>query len=242
MFEKVKEGKDVHKRLLLIVPTYGPVDPILQKNLRVAMMVASKHGVEWAGDASPDRMGFSSARNAAAQAILDNPCDGALWVDSDISMEPQHIWKLLIDAEAFNAEFICGIYHQRKKPHHPTIYQFNPENKMFSPYFDWADNIVAPIDACGFGFVYTSRKLIQDIAKLPTFNERAGWFPDTRDLSGGYGEDMNFALQAKEAGVQAYADSGIMLGHQGDARIVVHEDFLLHMKEDDEKKKKESAA
>jgi hypothetical protein len=216
----------VDKRLILAIPSYGPVDPGLQKNVRVAMMIAAKYGVQWVGDASPDRMGFSAARGAVAQACLDCPdADGVMWIDSDMDIPALGIWKLMLDVEAHNAEFATGIYHQREKPHFPLVAWYNPAIHKFSWYTKFPDNVMAPVDGCGFGFVYTSKLLLRKIANLPDFDHKVGFFPDTRDVEGGMGEDFAFCLFAKKAGVQLYADTSVQLGHAGRARIVTAEDF-----------------
>jgi hypothetical protein len=217
----------VDKRLLLAVPSYGHLEPSIEKDLRVALMVAARHGITWLGDASPDRMSYSAGRNAVAQVCLDLPeCDGVLWVDSDVKVPPNAILKLLMDAEAFGAEFITGIYHQRAGNHCPLIACYNPDTNKFAYYTEWQDNVIAPVDGCGFGFCYTARSVIQRIAEQPDFNEREKWFPDTRDVEGGLSEDFNFCLKAKRAGIQLWVTTAVQLGHAGEPEIVTREHFL----------------
>jgi hypothetical protein len=214
--------------LILATPSYGPVDPACQKDLRVAMMVCSKYGVRWIGDASTDRMGFAGARNTSAQTILEpgmEDATGIMWVDSDIRQGPRDMASLLLSAKEYKAEFVTGVYHQRAPTHNPVFYHFNPSKKLFQPFEDYPENVFAPIEGCGFGFVYTSRSLIESIAKHKDFNSKKGWFPDERD-SGGFGEDMSFCKQAMQCGIQLYVNTAIQLGHTGDPRVVYREDYL----------------
>lgn len=215
-------------KILLAVPTYGPVDPICQKDVRVGMMVASKHGVEWAGDASPDRVGFAMARNVVAQSLLLMPEDeanGIMWIDSDIRHQPSDISRLLASARHFNAEFVSGVYHQRAMPYDACFYEWRPKKKKFAAVSDYPLDVFAPFSGCGFGFVYTSRKVIEGIAKSKEFSPEKGWFPDERD-SLGYGEDLSFCYQAMNAGFQLYVDTGIRLGHGGEQNVIYRDDAL----------------
>ena len=212
---------EVSKRLLLACPTYGYVDPTLTRGVRIAMMVAAKHGVKWVGDMSPDRLGYSAARNSVAQAALEcDDADGIMWIDSDMDVPPGAIWKLILDAEKYEAEFMTGVYYQRLDPHDALMYKFNEQTKKYASVIDYPENMIVEIDGSGFGFCYTSRKLIAAIAALPDFNARAGWFPDTRDMDGGFGEDFNFAGQARKTGIKLYATTGVQLGHAGGPQIV----------------------
>ncbi len=227
-------------RALLAVPTYGPVDPACAKDLRLAVMTAANHGLTWAGDASPDRMGFSAGRNRSAQALLNGGkelADGIMWVDSDIRMKPSDITALIASAKQYQADFVSGVYHQRSGDHDPVFYEYNPKKKTFKNVVEYPENAFAPIGGCGFGFVWTSYELIDAIAKHKSFEEKWGWFPDRRD-SGGFGEDLSFCYLANLAGYQLYINTSIQLGHTGEPEVVYREQYLESRK----KKKIEAAA
>jgi hypothetical protein len=224
-FDKSLDGM----KIVLASPTYGPADPACQKDLRVAMMVASRYGLTWVGDASPDRMGWASARNTVAQLLLETEeATGIMWVDSDIRQKPRDMTMLLASAKDFSAEFVSGVYHQRMPLHNPVFYNYNKKIEKFQPCDEYPDNVFAPSEGCGFGFVYTSRKLIEAIAKLPTFDPEKGWFPDERD-SGGFGEDLSFCWQAMQAKVQLYVNTGVQVGHSGDPYVVYKEDHVREL-------------
>lgn len=216
---------------ILAIPTYGPVDPSCQKGIRVAMMTASKYGLTWEADASPDKCGWGHGRNMVAQSILSFPeCTGIMWIDSDMVIESNSITKLLATARRNNTEFMTGVYHQRGGYFTPVFYHWSKEKKAYQPYKDYPPDSVYPIEGCGFGFVWTGRKLIHDIAVHPDFDEKRGWFPDDRD-AGGFGEDMSFCFQASKTDHQLYVDTGIQLGHMGDPRIIRQEDYREKRKE-----------
>lgn len=206
-------------KLLLASPTYGPADPECQKQLRVAMMYAARVGVEWSGDASADRLTFGLARNAAAQALLDTDANGIMWVDSDMRQEPHQMSQLLLTAVEGGLDFVSGVYHLRKPPYHATIYHWVEKIKRFRTAEVYPPNVLAPMEACGFGFVYTSRKAIETVARSKEFDRTKGWFPDERD-SKGFGEDLSFGYLAMRAGIQLWVHTGIILGHVGDSEVI----------------------
>jgi hypothetical protein len=224
-------------RVALASPTYGPVDPDCAKSLRISMMVAGNHGVVWSGDASPDRMGYSAARNRAANEVFltQQDYDGIMWVDSDMIVGPQDITNLLFTVADQGKTFLTGLYHQRLPPFKPVIYEYDEKVEKFRSCDGYPDNMVAPTGGCGFGFVYTGIDVINAIEKLPDFDPFSGWFPDKRD-SGGCGEDLSFCKMANLAKKQLYVHTGIQLGHAGDKKIITKEDYLREKKRLEEEK------
>lgn len=223
---------------MLACPTYGPVDPFCQKMLRVAMMSAGNRGLRWAGDVSADKQDFSTARNMAAQTLFDFPdsADGIVWVDSDIVLEQDSIIKLVGTAKRNNIDFLCGVYYKKGEPYDPVVYWYDPELDVYLGIENFALDMVVPISACGFGFVWTSTKTIQAIADNKAyFDEHGKWFPDTRHLPKGsrtpdgrhpFGEDFNFCDKARMAGIQLHMDTGLQLGHKGDGTVFDRAKYL----------------
>lgn len=207
-------------------PTYGPVNSITAKYQRVAIMYASNRGVVWVGDGSPDRMGYGGARNTVVQYMLKTVpyADGVMWVDSDIRPEANQMARLLDTANHNKLDFVTGVYFQRGGVHNPVFYAWNKDKYCFQPAEDFPHNTLGRIDGCGFGFVYTSSRLLRDIAKSEEFDAKTGWFPDKRD-TGGFGEDLSFCYLAKQAGHQLWVDTGIIVAHEGDVQYVLEEDF-----------------
>jgi len=219
-------------RAAICVPTTGHIEPLCEKDLRVGMMVAANHGLSWTADCSPDRQGYGPGRNAAAQSIFEagsDLADGIMWVDSDIRQQPSDIFNLLLAARQFNAEFATGIYHQRQPPNRPVFYEWREKDKKFSTAYSYPKNTFAPVGGCGFGFVWTSLKCLQEIAKNGEFDPFSGWFADKRDF-GGFGEDLNFCYLALRSDIQLYAHTGVQVGHSGDP-LVITEDTYKSSKE-----------
>ena len=218
----------IGKKAVLACPSYGPIDPDCVKSVRIAIMHSVSRGLHWVGDASPDRMMFSTARNTVAQFLYENPgeADGVLWIDSDIIVPKEAISRLLTNTVYEpGIDFITGVYHQRLPVHNPVFYNFNHEKKTFQPAEEYPLDTIGAIDGCGFGFVWTSTRVFKAIRELKTFDPKGGWFADKRDV-GGFGEDLSFCYQAKLAGIQLWVDTGIIVGHSGEKKVVWREDFI----------------
>lgn len=222
-------------RVVLSSPTYGPVDPQCARMLRYATMVAGNRGIQWVGDASTDRQSYGSARNTAIEAIKERGepyPDGIMWADSDILCENDSIWRLLSTASHFSYDFLSGVYHHRRGGNGPVIYRYTPERETFRQLYMYEPDKIIEAEGCGFGFVYTSWKLIEAIEKLPSFQPDKGrWFPDYREGYGKFGEDLGFSYQAMKAGFQLYVDTGIQVGHVGEAQVITRETYIKTLAE-----------
>ena len=215
-------------RALLSSPTYGPIDPRCASSLRYAVMVAARNHTTWSADLSPDRMTYSSARNMVAKWVNEHPLeqDGIVWVDSDIVLSHDSLWKLLASAERTGADLYSGVYHARREPFEPVFYTFNITTMKFKQACIYEPDTVYEVDGCGFGIVYTSTRLIQAIAKSQLFSEDGKWFPDLREGNGPYGEDLGFCFQAMKLGFRCHVDTGIQVGHMGDFEPITRATYL----------------
>jgi glycosyltransferase involved in cell wall biosynthesis len=212
-------------KLLLAVPTYGHLDPACERSVRVACFSAVTAGVEWVGDCSPDRMGHSAARNFVAQAAFDHPvAEGVVWVDADVRLPPEAIGYLVDAARRESADFVSGVYYERGDNVRPVFFKLQPDGKVMN-YGRHPVGQLAPVDACGFGIVYTSKRMLKGMFEHPEFDPvRRRWFWNDQDR-GGYSEDINFCLLAKKAGFRLLVHTGIQCHHQGDPAFYGREQF-----------------
>ena len=207
--------------------TYEHVNPACRQKLHRAIMHAANHGLTWMGDVSEDRMGYGPARNSACeQALQDEDVQGIVWVDSDIHPEVSSITRLLFSVRRFGLNFITGVYHQRGGDYQPVLYEWRRADRKwgFQIVDGYPENEIAPKAGCGFGFCYTSTKMLRSIQSLREFTKEGKWFPDTRD-SGGFGEDLGFCYLARKAKYQLYVDTGVQVGHSGDGTIITQDTF-----------------
>jgi hypothetical protein len=224
--EAVQEYDIKGMKVVLSSQTYGPINPITNKHLRVAIMYAANRGVKWMGDASVDRMAYGAARNTATQFALSHTptADGIMWVDSDIKPDADRIARLLDTANHNKLDFVSGLYFQREGVHNPVFHAWNDNLNCFQPAETYPPDTLGIASGCGFGFVYTSLDMMRKVAALPDFDPNNGWFPDRRDV-GGHGEDLSFCWMAKEAGYKLWIDTGVIVEHEANAQYINEEDF-----------------
>lgn len=205
-------------KIALASPTYGAPDPLAQKHLRVAMMVASNNGVKWTGDVSSIRMGWADGRDRTAKSIIDEPdCDGIFWVDDDILLPSQAIIQLV----SYGKDFTSGVYFQKVPPHYPLIAAFNGDTfNWLVDYTQLGENVIAEVDGVGFGCAFTSMKLLRAIR-----DKHDKIFEWTR-----YSEDFTFSLRAGELGMKPWVDTGIKCRHGHEVQYIGEEEFLIHRK------------
>ena len=203
-------------KLLLAVPTYGPVETQATRALRAAMMHAANHAaVSWVGDVSPNRMQFAAARNAAVELALACPeanvqaADAMMWVDSDVVLPVDAVTRLVLAQK----DFVTGVYVQREPPHFPLIAQFRDGH--FQWIVDFPPNVVAPIDGCGFGCVLTSMRMLRALPRPPFAFET-------------FSEDFTFCRRTAAAGFQLYVDTGVLCGHLREPVAATYADFVAH--------------
>lgn len=227
-------------RCVLSSQTYGPVDPEPTKALRIATMHSANNSIQWVSDVSASRMSYGCARNNAVLTTLNavdagEEIDYLVWIDSDIICEPNSITALVKTASENGYDFVTGIYHTKNdKECLPVIYDFDkrwwPRSGIFNKCIFYPLNVIIPMGGCGFGMCVTSIKMLQGMRASRHWHERGKWFPDTRDVRGGFGEDLMFCKIAIQAGYKLYCNTGIQVGHQGAGRVFTIEDFNEHRK------------
>ena len=181
-----------------------------------SLFVASLMALKVVGDPCEKYFGMNSliydTRNKIAKHAIENDIERVLWLDSDMEFERDLMERLSAWID-YGLDFISGIYVTRKEPIRPTIFKGmeirdTPEGrKAIAPtYEDYPESEVFEIDACGFGVVMTTVKLLKDVTE-------AYGLPFTPVF--GYGEDLSFCMRARELGYKIWCDSSITAGHVG---------------------------
>lgn len=195
-------------KLLFACPTYGAMDPAAVTSQRVAIMKAANRGVQWVGQACPDRMAFAAARNAVVEAALHSEADAVFWCDSDMVLPPHACYELA----RHQLDFVTGLYFQRQPPHWPLVGKYNEAEGTFQWAAKWPSDL-AEIDGCGFGCCLTSVKLLRAVGPEPF-------------QYGKISEDLTFCLKVRECGFKLYLDPLVVCGHLSEAAVVTMATFL----------------
>ena len=150
------------------------------------------------------------ARNRLYERAMEDGCDYIMFLDSDMTFEPDILERLTADM-LLGYEFVTGIYFKRKNPITPTIYSrvdYVTKDGMIWPEADammeYPKDQVFEIAACGFGGCMMKTDLIHRV------RERFG--PPFSPMIG-FGEDLSFCKRATEIGAKLFCDSKIKLGH-----------------------------
>ena len=159
------------------------------------------------------------ARNILAVQAITGGFDRALWLDSDMTFEPDLMEKLSATMDE-GYDLVSALYFTRKPPHRPVIYDgcrtFEQDGVMRSAaiwYDNYPENAVFEIEACGFGGVMCSVELMKNIREK---------FGTPFSPIHGFGEDLSFCIRAMNLGAKMVCNSSIKMGHI--ASFIVNEE------------------
>jgi GT2 family glycosyltransferase len=159
------------------------------------------------------------ARNQLATYVTTTGgYDYVLWLDSDMTFEPDLLDRMLEDMEGRQA--VTGLCFGRRPPFNPCIYSkldvtiegkmIRPENEIFK---DYPRDQIFEVQACGFACLLMRVDVLEamGIYGVP-------FFP-----VGGLGEDLTFCWRARKLDIKFHCDSRLKIGHI--MRISVDEGF-----------------
>ena len=150
--------------------------------------------------------------------------DYVLWLDSDMTFEPDLLDRMLDDIEGKETgkklQAVTGLCFGRRPPFNPCIYKeldVKQDGKLITPYRtvyeDYPRDSLFEVEACGFACVLMRMDLLEamGIYGVP-------FFPVA-----GLGEDLTFCWRARKLDIKFHCDSRLKIGHI--MRISVDEAF-----------------
>ncbi len=166
------------------------------------------------------RAHVESARNAAVRTARDLKFTHLLFLDDDHILPPDtflRLWRMDVPVAA-------ALAFRRVAPYEPVVgtWGLMPDGKSgvhLRP--DWIGTGVRKVDAVGFAGVLIKVEVFEELErkKLP-------WFKWNGDA--GMGEDFSFCLSCKDAGVEIWCDTDLILPHIGENLIVNEETYFSH--------------
>ena len=152
------------------------------------------------------------ARNTLARLAVNGGYDRVLWLDSDMTFQPDLLTRFHADLDE-GKEMVCGIFFTRKRPVRPVIYDrledIGPDGELVNVSHvleDYPREETFPVAGCGFGAVMMTTDLIKRVG------DRFGP-PFTPYQT--HGEDFSFCIRARMLGAGIWCDSRIKVGHAG---------------------------
>jgi hypothetical protein len=182
---------------------------------------------------------ITMARNKIVAEIFKNDkydWESIVWIDSDISWEPEDLLKLALHDE----DVVAGTY--RKKIHHSCHFTL----KMIRGNETPDERGLIEIEAVGTGFLRVSRKAMQDLldSEKTFYTEENNATPTSEPMiiknlfetgvkdGQMLSEDFFFCAKLRDRGYKIMLDTNIDLGHDGGFTYrgsMSH--FLNHLKE-----------
>lgn len=153
----------------------------------------------------------SFARDKLAGKAIGAGCDFILWLDSDMVFQEDLMVRLMADIQQGERDFVTGIYHYRKPPYKPVIWEKfrridTHGTSVQQQYLDYPRGGLFEVEACGFGGCLMRTRMVEPIMEKYS----ALFSPMDR-----CGEDMSFCARATEMGYRLWADPAIQMGHRG---------------------------
>ena len=157
------------------------------------------------------------SRNSFVATAIDKGYDRILWLDSDMSFDPDTLLKLEADMDQ-GMDFVCGLCFKRHFPTSPVIYkrlEYHNEDAgngkrrvkaEAETYTDYPRDQVFEIQGAGLGCAIVRTDVLKEVWDKygPPFD------PMTQ-----IGEDLACCLRIRNLGVKMYCDSRVKLGHIG---------------------------
>jgi len=214
-----QKGFDLaHKKLMIGLPAY---DHKVGLKMAVSLMrfgqMAVEHGINLQISSICGCSVVSRARNIIANEFLKSDCDNLMFIDSDMTFQPEDLLRLF----AFGQEkaIVAGAYEARKEG---KIYILTLDGDSGSIYMDKMGLVRAKRVATGFMMI--KREVFTTLAeKHPEWYHRDtsseemlySFFDFDVRPEGMIGEDFLFCERTLEAGFSIWLDPSIKLGHMG---------------------------
>lgn len=165
------------------------------------------------------------ARNNFSKMAISKDVDYVLWLDSDMIF-PEDLLAQMIKHMEDGKNIVTGLYFRRRAPFTPVLFkelEINEEGGRWKDFDDYPVNgDPFEVAGCGFGCCMVRKSVLVDVA----LNYQT-WFTPFKN----FGEDLAFAIRARELGYKIWCDPKIKCGHVG--QLVVNEEVWIANKADE---------
>lgn len=159
------------------------------------------------------------SRNQIAEYAITYKFDRVLWIDSDMTFEPDALQRLSADLDE-GIDYVCGLFTGRKPPVKPCIYNYiTPSGRhglpQAIPFENYQKDALFKVAGSGMAFVLMNVSMIEAVYK------KYGYMFSPLI---GMGEDLSFCYRASIIGYKMYCDSRVKIGHIG--QMEYNESFI----------------
>lgn len=164
-----------------------------------------------------ERVIIDRARNLGAEAAMQNDCDYLLFIDDDMTFDPDALQNLL----RRDKDIVAGMFFGRVEPSMHLCFDLVQTSE--GPKYEKIDidllldaekkGACIPVDATGTGFTLIK---VDVFRKLKELEPDTPIFATVNKGKAFMSEDVYFCQRAKEAGFQVWVDTAVKIGHIGD--------------------------
>lgn len=204
------------KKVMLATTSYG--DPAAAYTFSIARsrQALDETGIPTAYLLLVGNCHVDDARNAVAREFLASDCTHLMFLDADVSWEPQAIVQLC----QRDKDIVGGVYPYRRDGGEAMPVRLMDASKRID-----ADGLLE-VDGLPTGFMMIRREVFEEMAPMvPVYfdkTEKTHMFFDRPDPDANgtrWGGDIAFCNRWKALGGKLYADAELRLGHSGDAMM-----------------------
>lgn len=156
---------------------------------------------------------YTSRNDLAAKAVKIG-ADYVLWLDSDMTFNPDILVRMYKTLTENNLDILTGLYFRRVPPYSPVLFDKLEMTDKGCEWSDWKGKKLPEglfeVGGCGFGCV---------LMKTDVFFSVQGKFGDMFGPLNRVGEDLSFCWRARECGYKIVCDPTQICGHVGYAVI-----------------------
>lgn len=162
-------------------------------------------------------------RNMVVEQFLDNTeCEWLWFVDSDIEVEPDTLYKLLDSADPATHPVVSAVYPMLlNEGQRPSIFYrgFNPkfQKVTMNPYDSIPEQELISVDGTGAGCLLIHRSLLQAMRTI--YPPEKPWF-DMGIFDGvPYGEDFTFCMRVSQMGYPISVNTTALVHHHKSVKL-----------------------
>ena len=142
------------------------------------------------------------ARNEVVKTFLESDCTELLFIDSDVSFEPNQLKQLM----ARDVSLVGGVYPYRRDSDEMPVRLLCDEP---------VDGLLE-VEGLPTGFMKIKRRVFEQMASIcPSYEGMTLYFERTLIEGTRWGGDLNFCNRWRSLGGKVYADCELVLGHTG---------------------------
>jgi len=185
-------------KVLVAIPC---MDKMHSRFVQSLMMLKTSNNVDMDTKFCIDTLVYT-ARDDLVRIAIKDKCDYVLFLDSDMTFEPDTLIRLLSHKD----DIVSALYFQRKPNYDPVAFDIVQDNGKTVKRIETIDESYREVDAVGMGCCLIKTRVFIDCIQYT-----GACFNPTEHS----GEDISFCMRARHCGYKIMLDQSIRCGHIG---------------------------